>query len=196
MDVRPAGTPVDLGYINLFSTRRAGQRPLRGAKVRVPSGAANVMRLRALGAYPVMLPFAVVPMALSQGAVDAVETTAETVRTGQLWDAGLSAALTQRAVFLQYVPLFSGHFWRRLDPPLRTGLTGLWRGMAQEGRTISAERQLDAQAVCARNGIVFRQPDPAQAARDRATLTRAQDGIVQRLGIDPLLVRQAVGAAG
>jgi C4-dicarboxylate-binding protein DctP len=196
LDVRPVWTPVDLGYINLFSTRRADQRPLRGSKVRVPSGAANVMRLRALGAYPVMLPFADVPMALSQGAVDAVETTAETIRTGQLWDAGLAAGLTHRAVFLQYVPLFSGHFWRRLDPPLRTGLTDLWRGMAEEGRTISAARQRDAQLVCERNGIVFREPNPAQAAQDRATLARAQDGIVQRLGIDPVLVRQAVETVG
>lgn len=188
---------VDLGPIDLFYVRRdAAARTIAGRKIRVPSGAANVLRLRALGAYPVMLPFADVPMALAQGTVDAIESTAETVLTGQLWDAGLTACVRQQSMFIQYVPLIGRHFWDRASQRLRAGMLAIWCEEALFAQGEAARRQAEARAVCAEHGIAMIVPEARAVAALRARLSTLSDRFVARLGIDPVLGHRAIMAAG
>ena len=150
------------------------------------------MRLRALGAYPVMMPFADVPMALAQGAVDALETTNETVRTGQLWDAGVTAALEQHASFVQYVPLLGRAFWDAADASLREGVLRIWSETCLASRAEAANRQRSARALCESHGIVFRGLDHAERSRMRARLDPVTNRIVSHVGMDEALVARAL----
>lgn len=183
---------VDLGPVDLFLLRAEdAARPIAGHKIRIPSGAANVLRLRALGAYPVMLPFADVPMALAQGTVDAIESTAETVLTAQLWDAGLTACVRQQSMFIQYVPLIGRHFWDRASERLRAGMLAIWREEAMRAQSDAAHRQAEARTACAANGIAMTEPAPQSVATLRAQLSALSDHFVADLGIDPALARRA-----
>lgn len=187
---------VDLGYVDLFLRERSALENIDpvGLKVRIFSGAANVVRLRALGAYPVMMPFADVPMALAQGAVDALETTNETVRTAQLWDAGVQGALEQHSSFLQYVPLIGRKFWNAADADLRAGVVRIWRETCEAARATASTRQADARRECQSNGIQYRTLDAAEHARLRARLEPVTAKIVSHLRMDTDLVRQAIAA--
>ncbi len=197
LNVVPLYPWVDLGFVDLFTTdpRRVERADPGGLKIRVFSGAANVMRLRALGAYPVMMPFADVPMALAQGAVDALETTNETVRTGQLWDAGVTAALEQHASFVQYVPLIGQAFWRAADAALREGVIQIWRQTCLASRAEAAERQRTARVLAESHGVVFRSLDDAERSRMRARLNPVTHDIVRHIGMDDALVARALQAA-
>lgn len=196
LGVTPLYPYVDLGFVDLFTTdpEQVERADPRGLKIRVFSGAANIMRLRALGAYPVMMPFADVPMALAQGAVDALETTNETVRTGQLWDAGVTAALEQHASFVQYVPLIGRAFWQAADAPLREGVMRIWRETCLASRAEAANRQRTARALCESHGVVFRGLDDAERSRMRARLQPVTNQIVSHVGMDETLVAQALRA--
>lgn len=196
LGVVSAGRYVDLGPVDLFYTRSAdATRPVAGRKIRISSGAANVLRLRALGAYPVMLPFADVPMALAQGTVDAIESTAATVSTGQLWDTGLSVCVRQQSMFLQYVPLINARFWSAAPDDLRQGMLAMWHDVATAARAEAARRQADARAACVANGIAMILPDAAVAAATRNRLLALSPRFVERLGIDSALAQRAVALA-
>ncbi len=183
------GPYLDLGPLDLFM-RRATPDAM-GIKVRVPSGAGNVLRLRALGRYPVTMPFSDVPIALAQGAVDAIESTAETVLTAQLWDAGLKACIREEAMFVQYVPLISGAFWSRASPALRQGMVRLWSDTVARQRLDAHARQAKARAACVANGIVMYRPSAAAVARTRAGLLPLTDRFIASMGVAPAFAATA-----
>jgi TRAP-type transport system periplasmic protein len=185
------GPFLDLGPIDLFTRQPRPRAP--GLKVRVPSGAGIVLRLRALGSYPVTMPFSDVPIALAQGAVDAIESTAETVLTAQLWDAGLHACLLEEAMFVQYVPLISGAFWRQASPALQRGMTRLWSEMVAHERIDAQARQAEARAICGAHGIAMYRPTPGAVERTRARLLPLTDSFVASMGIDPAFAATAFG---
>lgn len=190
-----AGPYLDLGPLDLYFTSRARSQMAAGLKIRIPSGAANVLRLRALGAYPVMMAFSDVPLALSQGTVDALETTAETIRTGQLWDAGVNACVRQEAAQVQYVPLLSGRFWRALSPSEQPIVTTIWRRTAAAARVEAVKRQGEARASCAAHGIVYRLPAPGDAHRVRALLEPREAAMAATLGMDAAFAARAAALA-
>lgn len=185
------GPYLDLGPIDLFT--RQPRPGTAGRKIRVPSGAGIVLRLRALGSYPVTMPFSDVPIALAQGAVDAIESTAETVLTAQLWDAGVRASLREEAMFVQYVPLIGGAFWRRASPALRQGMTRLWSEIVAHERVDAHARQAEARATCVAHGIAMYSPTPGAVARTRARLLPLTDSFVASMGIDPAFAATAFG---
>lgn len=183
---------TDLGYVDLFCTSvEKAESGAAGQKVRVPSGATSVLRLKTLGARPVMMPFADVPLALSQGVVDAIESTAETVRTTQLWDAGIVACLRTRALFQQYVPMLSHRFWVSADQNLRDACIHHWQETANWARKESFERQAKARTICTENGIRMIEPSAELLARERQTLLPQTDAIAAAVGIGPDLLAAA-----
>lgn len=183
---------VDLGFVDLFCNDEANaRRGEAGQKIRIPSGTANALRLNALGAIPLVIPFADVPIALSQGVVDAIESTAQTVQTTQLWDSGIVACRSTNAMFQQYVPMVSRNFWNGLTSRQREGFLHRWQDVAAWARAEAATRQTHALSECARNGIALITPSREEVARDRAILFRASDRIAQRVGISQDLVQFA-----
>jgi len=68
------GRWLDLGPVHVFGVRRAILRheDLAGLRIRIAGGVVNDLRLRALGAEPVLVPWPELPVRLAQGAADGV----------------------------------------------------------------------------------------------------------------------------
>jgi C4-dicarboxylate-binding protein DctP len=183
---------VDLGFVDLFCNDLANAaRGEVGQKIRIPSGTANALRLNAMGAIPLVMPFADVPIALSQGVVDAIESTAQTVQTTQLWDSGIVACRRTNAMFQKYVPMVSQRFWQSLSPQQRDVFLHHWQESATWARKEAAARQAKTLTECAANGFRIINPTPDDVARARSILLRAGDRIAARVGISSDLVNFA-----
>ncbi|HEY1412590.1 MAG TPA: TRAP transporter substrate-binding protein DctP, partial [Rhodopila sp.] len=89
--VKIPGRWIDLGFTNWYSTRKPLQTlaDLKGLKIRNSGGFAQPWRARFFGAVPNMTAWPDVPLALSQGTFDALQSTDESCASAKLWDAGL-----------------------------------------------------------------------------------------------------------
>jgi TRAP-type C4-dicarboxylate transport system substrate-binding protein len=181
---------LDLGYIHLFSTRK----PLRsisdvgGLKVRVAGGAANLKRLRAQGANPVVIPWSDTPLSLSQGNIDAISSTYETLQSASLWDAGINFGYEERGMFIQYVPLVRRSFWESLDPATQSILVETWRSAMASARAFAVERQDKARAAAIEHGVTLTTPDWRAIDAERTRLMRLQEHMVLELRVPPDVV--------
>jgi C4-dicarboxylate-binding protein DctP len=184
---------LDLGYVNLFST----DTPLRqtddvdGLKVRVPGGIGNIQRLQAQGAYPISIPWSDVPLALSQGNIDAVATTFETLQSSLLWDVGIRYGFEDRAMFIQYVPLLGKHFWEQLDSPTQEVFVRVWRDTVNEARSFAQDRQVLARENAIENGVVVVTPSGQEIINQRRLLQAQQEDFVKLLKIPDTIVEIA-----
>jgi len=184
---------LDLGYVHVFSTNRSirSVHDLAGLKVRVFGGAANLKRLKAQGANPVVIPWADTPLALSQGNIDAIASSFETLQSASLWDAGIEHGFEDRGMFIQYVPLVRRSFWAGLDPATQATFARTWREAMSNARVFSASRQEEARKKALEHGVTLTTPDPQAITSERARLRELQDGMVSELRIPPEIVRLA-----
>lgn len=187
---------LDLGYVHVFSTRRplGSVKDLVGLKIRVPGGAANLKRLQAQSANPVIIPWADTPLALSQGNIDAIASSFETMQSASLWDGGINHGLEERGMFIQYVPLVRRSFWESLDPATRTIFVQTWREAMANANGFSAERQDKARAKALEHGVTLTRPDRQAIERERARLRPLQDGMVRELHVPQDIVSLAEAA--
>lgn len=190
LQAKVLGRWVDLGFTHVF-VRGApirGYAGLKGRRIRVAGGQANIARLQALGAQAFVIPWPDFPEALALGTVDGTLTSFETVASARLWDRGIVSVFADGQYFAQYVPLVSQRFWERLAPDLRALIAAVWDEQVDAGRRLAAEAQEAARAAfVARGGTVHVPPASAREATRRALLDR-QPGLVAALGIDPALV--------
>ena len=187
LGVKIVGPYLDLGFGSIFTTGREVTKvaDLQGLKLRVPGSAGGKKRYELAGAAAVAIPFADVPLALSQGTVDGLMTTHETIRSAKLWESGLKHAFDDRQVFLQYLPMIGRPTWDRMDAETRQIVTDAWADTIGDARALAARRQAEARAEGIQNGIRAVEGDPADLEAFRAKLMRAQDAIVEETGIDP-----------
>ena len=80
LDVKIPGKWLDLGHANLYATGRPLNNlgDVKGLRIRVAGGEANIMRLQAAGALAMSIPWPDFPLALAQREADGVLTTHET----------------------------------------------------------------------------------------------------------------------
>lgn len=184
---------LDLGYINVFSTRRplASPADLAGLKVRVPGGAAALRMFRLQGASPVAIPWSDVPLGLSQGNIDAVATSFETLQSGSLWEVGIRHGLVERSMFMQYMPLVRREFWERLDPDTQARFIKAWRETMLDARELAAQRQLRAREIAIDHGIRVRSLSEAEARSERERLLQFEPRLVQQLRLPADVVELA-----
>lgn len=149
------GSPIDLGHTHVYTTSKkvTQDEELKGLKIRIPGGRGALSLYKSLGANPVVIPFADLPIALSQGNVSAVQSTHETIRSGKLWEAGLRYCYEDHSSFLNYVPLVSTKFWSRISEEKRNILTSTWNDSVKFTRELAASRQIEARNECEKNGI-------------------------------------------
>lgn len=149
------GSPIDLGHTHVYTTSKkvTHDEELRGLKIRIPGGRGALALYKSLGANPVVIPFADLPIALSQGNVSAVQSTHETIRSGKLWEAGLQYCYEDHSSFLNYIPLVSTKFWKKISPDEQETITSTWNDSVKFTRELAATRQLEARAECEKNGI-------------------------------------------
>lgn len=184
---------LDLGYVHIFSTNR----PLRqigdvaGLKVRVFGGAVNLQRLKAQGANPIVIPWADTPLALSQGNIDAIASTYETLESASLWDAGIGYGIEERAMFIQYVPIIRRSFWDTLDLATQKQFAEVWREVSDSSREFSVHRQERAKSSATSHGVELTVPDQAILDRERTRLLTIQKEMIRKLRIPKDMVRRA-----
>ena len=187
---------LDLGYIHVFSTRTplATVDDIAALKVRVAGGAANLKRLRAQGANPVVIPWSDTPIALSQGNIDAISSTYETLHSASLWDAGINHGFEERGMFIQYIPLVRRSFWEGLDSATQTVFAETWRTSMASARAFSSDRQDKARAAALEHGVIITTPDSQAIETERARLRLLQDRMISELGV-PLEIVDVADAA-
>jgi len=194
LPVKVIGPYLELGYLDTFSVGS----PVRsvadyaGMKVRVPGGAADIVRYKLLGANPVAIPFADVPLALSQGGVDGISSSYETVKSGLLWDTGLLYAFEDRAAYFLYIPLVSDIFWQQASPRIREAILDAWSRTATKGQEYAEEQQQMAKAEFIRHGGQVIVPDQMELEKKRQELLSSTPRIIQQLDMDSTLVSQAI----
>ena len=194
LPVRIIGPYLELGYLDTFTVTApiTSVSAYRGLKIRVPGGAADIERYKLLGANPVAIPFADVPMAISQGAVDGISSTYETVRSGILWDTGLIYAFEDRGAYLQYIPLVSNRFWDTASPQIQQAILNAWSKVSVNGQVFAEEQQQLAKAEFIKNGGQVIVPEQSELDTKRQELLGSTPRIVRQFDLDVELVNLAL----
>lgn len=190
LEVKVPGRWFLLGFTNTFGAGREIARfaDFAGARIRVPGGAGFIARYQALGAEGVSIPFPDVPLALSQGTIDALLTTHETLRSAKLHEAGVRSVFIDQVSVLYYVPLVNAAFWNGLSGEQQAAFAAAWDSVIDEERAEAMRRQEAAAAENASNGVVIHTPDPAELAEVNARLLALAPEIAAALDVAPEMV--------
>ena len=190
MKVKIIGGFLDLGYGTIFTTGKqiTKHADLTGLKLRTPPGAAYLARYKTFGTNPVSIPFGDVPLALTQGTVDGLMTTHESLRSAKLWDSGVKYSFDDQQGFLQYVPMVSGVVWNKLDGDVQKIIIDTWAESVGPARKFAEARQNQAKEEAGKNGVTNIQAGPADLAAMRDKLMAAQPDVVKDLKMDPAFV--------
>lgn len=190
MGVKVIGRWIDLGYAHLYSVNRKIERheDLAGMHIRTPGGDANGLRLEALGAVPMVIPWPDLPQALSHGTIDGILTTHATVVSAKLWENGIRYAFEDKEYFPQYVPLIADRFWKRLPPETQRIITETWESIVPEARQMALEAQQEAYQTLRKNGISIVSPSSEELTRWRNKMLPGQSALIEKMGINPALV--------
>jgi TRAP-type C4-dicarboxylate transport system substrate-binding protein len=185
------GAWLDLGYTHVYAkVPLTSPASLRGLRIRVAGGEANLARLRALGAEAIIIPWPDFPQALADGGVDGVLSSHATIASASLWRQGLLFAYEDREYFGQYVPLVGARVWQALPADLRATLATAWADVAAEAPEMAVRSQEEARKVLQDAGVRIVVPRARDTAEARAVLMGGQPALVARLGIDPALVKR------
>lgn len=189
LDVKVLGKPIDLGFLNLYTNERQVKTSADyfGLKLRVSGGSGQRVLLQAFGANAILLPFPDVPLALTQGSLDGLQTTHESVASGKLWEFGLKYCYEDRAGFIDYIPIVSLSFWNALPPKLQKLMTQTWNDVALGGRLYSMQRQAKARTEIIQQGIICTQIAEESIKAQRQLLAPVSRALVQELGMDAAL---------
>jgi TRAP-type transport system periplasmic protein len=185
--VRLPGRWIDLGFTNWYSSRRplTGLTELKGLKIRNSGGFAQPWRARFFGGVPVMTPWPDVPLALSQGTFDALQSTNESCASAKLWDAGLRFGLIDHQFMGSYIPMLSESFWAALSPALRTLVTDLWAAHIGTYRSNLAASQDRAESELKMRGVKLAYVAPEELAERRGAMITEQEKVAREMKISP-----------
>lgn len=186
LKVKVLGNWADAGSIHFYTTGKdvRAYEQLQGMKIQYSGGTTFSARIEALGGVPVMIPFSDLPMAMSQGAIDAIASSREGVRTAKLWDSGLKYSFDDYQMMAQYVPLVSERFWKKQGPEVQTAITEAWQVAVKEQRNMVKQVEQDAARTLQENGIQAFSPDEAARTEARKKLSQSQDALVKAMKID------------
>jgi C4-dicarboxylate-binding protein DctP len=181
------GRWIDLGFTNWYSTRKPLNRlaDLRGLKIRNSGGFAQPWRARFFGAVPNMTAWPDVPLALSQGTFDALQSTDESCASAKLWDAGLRYGLIDHQNMGDYIPMISAAFWAALSPGMRTLITDLWSANIGAYRANLAAAQEKAEAALKDHGVKLAYVPPEDLAVERKKMLQEQDSVAREMKMSP-----------
>jgi C4-dicarboxylate-binding protein DctP len=184
------GRWIDLGFTNWYSTRKQLNTldDLKGLKIRNSGGFAQPWRAAFFGAIPNMTAWPDVPLALSQGTFDALQSTNESCASAKLWDAGLRFGLIDHQNMGDYVPMISNAFWSGLTPALKTLVTDLWAANIGDYRANLAAAQDKAEAALQSRGLKLVYVPPDELAEQRKRMTAQQDKVAHEMKMSPDIV--------
>lgn len=185
--VRVPGKWIELGYTNWYSTKRPlhSLDDLKGLKIRNSGGYAQAWRARFFGAIPNMTAWPAVPLALSQGTFDALQTTNESIASVKLWDSGVRYALIDHQVMSEYVPMISDAFLQKLSPALRQQMFDIWNAHIDAWRKRLLDQQSHARGEMTEHGVSFTDVPADVLAQVREAQLKEQDQVAKEMKISP-----------
>jgi TRAP-type C4-dicarboxylate transport system substrate-binding protein len=184
------GRWIDLGFTNWYSARKPlnALEDLKGLKIRNSGGFAQPWRAQFFGAIPNMTAWPDVPLALSQGTFDALQSTNESCASAKLWDAGLRYGLIDHQNMGNYIPMISEAFWIGLSPALKILVTDLWAANIGTYRANLATAQDLAEKELKARGIKLSYVPPEVLAEQRKLMVAEQDKVAREMKISPDIV--------
>lgn len=160
----------------------------KGLKMRHMGGASSALRLEAMGASPVMIPWPDLPMAIVQGTADGFVTTFRSFMSAKLWETGAKYAVKDKEYYLHYVPMVSKRFWDSLPEDIQKIVLDTWEEHIDIARAISEYEQKRGEDVMEANGVEIYRPSDKELGEWRKEIMKVQDKVVAEVGMDPDLV--------
>ncbi len=158
---------------------------LEGLRVRHPGSAMQSLQISSKGATPVVIPWPDVALALTQGTVDALVSTHNTVASGKLWDSGVTYAFEDNNSRLYQVLLVNKAWWDGLPPDLQALMADTWEEMLPMFLDRIRGSEEKWRAVLAENGITVHAPSPEDIEQLRQQLAPREAEAVESLNVDP-----------
>lgn len=186
LKVKIIGRWVDLGMQHFYSTSKPIMKydDLKNLKIRNPGGTANAARIKGLGGTSLLVPFPDLPLAMSQGVVDAVATTHESAYSAKLYDSGLKYGYEDNQFLGQYVPMVSSTFWSRQPKEIQEAIVDSWDVAVNGQREMAIKAQLNARAELIKHGVKMANPSPEETVAKRKHLMSMQNDLVKEMKID------------
>lgn len=183
--VKIPGRWIDLGFTNWYSTRKplTVLSDLKGLKIRNSGGFAQPWRARFFGGIPNMTSWPDVPLALSQGTFDALQSTNESCASAKLWEAGLRFGLIDHQSMGDYIPMIGEAFWGALTPALRTLVTDLWAANIGIYRTNLAAAQDKAEGELKDRAVKLAVVSPDELVEQRKAMMAEQEKVAREMRI-------------
>lgn len=196
MDVVVPGRFWSMGRVYLWSTERPMNEfsDLRDMQIRIPGGAALVMRMEAIGASAVSMPGSDVPLALQQGVVDATMGGPDYVFNNQFWDAGVQHGFWDGGIIGYLIPLVNAGYWNSLTAEEQALFQEAWDEVTVEQRQLVQEEDAQFIAGLAEHGIVTVEADDTDVAQANEAMLAIQDEMIDALGISTEIVQMAADA--
>lgn len=196
--VKSLGRWYELGYDNTWTTKKkiTKREDFEGLKIRHSGGSLPDARLKALGANPVFIAWPDVPMAMVQGAIDGLCTTAKSAESAKLDEAGIKYGVFCRNFQGYYLPFMSLTFWNKLPADLQKMILEVWKENVPKQREIARSEQKKGEEYLKRKGVEIWYADDATLAAWRKHILSVQDEMVKKLKHDPELVKGAMEALG
>jgi len=186
------GNWLTMGFANTYSMKVPINKhdDIAGLKVRAPGGSLLVARVNALGATPVRIPWTDLPLALSQGTVDAFVSSNESLVSAKMWDAGVKYAFEDHHFYAAYVPMVSDAFWNKLSPALQKAVKDAWTDTIDGAREATAAAQDKARDTLIEHGLKIVTPPAAESEKWRQILMKDQDDLVAKMKMNPDFVKR------
>jgi TRAP-type C4-dicarboxylate transport system substrate-binding protein len=194
--VKIPGKWMDLGHQHYYSINKPinGYSDLKGIKIRYPGGTANAARATAMGGVALLVPWPDVPLAMSQGVMDAMMTTFESVRSSKLMDSGLKYAFRDKQYFGQYVPMIRESFWKKQPKDVQDAIIESWNIAVAWQRDAAGEAQKSSEDDLKKAGLKVVAPADGDIANMRKILMQGQAELVEKMKMDKDVVEQVMKA--
>jgi C4-dicarboxylate-binding protein DctP len=185
---------VGLGFLDNGFKQMSSSHPLqtvpdfKGLHLRVQASRVLEAQMRALGAYPLVLPFGETRRALAAGVVDGAENPLSNFLTQGLAPVQRDVTLTSHG-YLGYAVVSNPRFWASLDAADRTVLTQALNDALDQGNRLSAYMNQQALVTLRKDPDVHVHTLSAvQRDAMRLAVQPAYDDFEHRVG--PSLLRQ------
>lgn len=178
------------GKVYLWSTTKpmTGFADLKDMQIRIPGGAAIVMRMTAIGASAVSMPGSDVPLALQQGTVDATMGGADFVYNNKFWDIGVKYGLWDGGIVGFLMPMVNATYWASLTEEEQALFRETWDEVAMLERETVTREEKEFVAKLEERGITVTVATDADIEQANVAMMAVQDEMVEKLEISPEVV--------
>jgi TRAP-type C4-dicarboxylate transport system substrate-binding protein len=192
LSVKVLGNFLDLGYLHLFSTQRnfSSLGAIKSKKVRVPRGEANIARIKALGAIPVVIDWADLPLELKRKNIAFILSDYDSINSTKLYEYGIKSGYEDFQFFGQYIPLMSQRFWDTLTLKEQVIVQQAWQESVRYAKRDSLVAQLNAKENLIAKGIKIKTADDTILKITRDNLLLKEEDIVKALNISDALYNE------